>query len=50
MLITCIAIYSAYINGYAIENTQMACLTDAYILIYSEFITRQQFVMSSISY
>ena len=29
MLITCIAIYNAYINGYAIENTQMACLTDA---------------------
>ena len=29
MLITCIAVYNAYINGYAIENTY--CLTDAYM-------------------
>ena len=29
MLITCIAVYNAYINGYAIENTH--CLEDAYM-------------------
>lgn len=48
MLITYIAVYDAYINGYAIENTH--CLTDAYMWLYSEFIARQQLVMSSISY
>ena len=29
MLITCIAVYDAYINGYAIENIH--CLTVAYM-------------------
>ena len=29
MLITYIAVYDAYINGYAIENTH--CLTDVYM-------------------
>ena len=29
MLITYIAVYDAYINRYAIENTH--CLTDAYV-------------------
>ena len=47
MLIIYIAVYDAYINGYAIENTH--CLTDAYMWLYSEFIARQ-LVMSSISY
>jgi hypothetical protein len=48
MLITYIAVYDAYINGYAIDNIH--CLTDAYMWLYSEFIARQQLVMSSISY
>ena len=31
MLITCNAVYNAYINGYAIENTHY--LTDAYVTL-----------------